>query len=161
MSGTSIGPVIDYLVATTLALPACASPVLVSDGFNAFLPDSTLVLIGATDESGEIPCTLKFGAIGPRSTSEEFEIPCGIYAHTGSSTQKTVRDQVNTIFNAIIAFILADPSLGGNLGPTAGAGVASISGGPLIQTNVPVKAASGRSAFRLFTVKCVAYFPPS
>jgi hypothetical protein len=161
VAASSIAPVIDYLVATISALPACAAPVTVSDGYSEVFPNSAMVMVGVTDQTGETPVTLRFGELGPKSSGERFDIPCVIYCHSGSTSAKEVRDAAFAIYNPIITVILADPSLGGNLGPTAGAGVASISAGPLWQTHTADEAGSGRLARIYFTVHCTAYYPPT
>lgn len=160
MATSSVPAVVDYLIAQANVVAAAqTTKTIVSDGYLAG-EAAQWFAVGVTDKDDTVDVRLKFGALGAKSSSEEFDIRCAIYA-AGGSSQKTYRDAVYAIFNAFITVILADPSLGGTLGPSAGAGVASINAERLQQTRKPNEASQGREARLYFDVHCVAYFPPT
>lgn len=112
MSGSSIAAVIDYLVEQIRALPSCADPVRVFDGF----PDTeaaTYVMVGGHGQDVSGDSRQVWHGMGRLTREEDYDVTGEIYAATGSTDQKSVRDKVFAIEKDLAAFLRADPRLGG------------------------------------------------
>ncbi|MGZ4663719.1 MAG: hypothetical protein ACXV5Q_01365 [Frankiaceae bacterium] len=114
---TAIGPVTDYLVALITALPECAPPVLVTDGWPGTFQAQQMVCVGGGPDTDDQSTMRDFVVMGngPRNMQEEFAIQVYIRCWTGGTLQKPSRDQALTIFQAIEAKIRADLTLGGTV----------------------------------------------
>ncbi len=119
MSTSSYPAVIDLLLAKIRALPECAEPVKVFDGIPGPYAPKTFVTIGGQvdpTEEGEVA----WAELGARSTWEIYEVACYVNSWVGGTdntgttagdAQKTARDNVFTIYNAIQTALLADVNL--------------------------------------------------
>jgi hypothetical protein len=154
---SSVPAVLDWLVAAIKALPACAAPVAVSDGFPSERSNS-LVTVGVDERDAETDSTSTFGVLGGKSNDEQYKIPCLIACYGGGATAKTPRDAAFAIWNPIASMILTDPTLGGTL---VGAAFAKVEAFRFYQTNVASEAGEGRDARIYFTIHVHNYFPPS
>jgi hypothetical protein len=164
---SALPAVIDYLVATIGALPACAAPCVVSDGYLPELVAGPIVLVGVDEQTGETQSASIFNVLGAKSSDETFEIPCAIYStYLGTSDSASPRNAAFAIYDAILTAIRADPTFGdstysgagGAFSPQLG-GFGFISAFKFVQTNTSEEASGGRIARIYFTVKCRNYFP--
>lgn len=146
---TAMGPVIDYLVSLISGLPACAPPVLVTDGWPGTYQAQQMVSVGGGPEIDDQSTVRDFAVLGngPGNMEEEFGVQVYIRCWTGGTIQKTSRDQALTIFQAIEAKVRTDMSLGGNATPYP----VRIGQADLRQTT-PDNAQKGRVAEIRFTV---------
>lgn len=162
MAGTNLFDFVDTLLAIIAALPECASPVAVFDGITAPNMPDTFVLVGATAE-GTRPLTddQQWTAIGARKRDEDLEVPVTVSAAVGGSNspggndaQKTARDKVKTVVQAIENALRADVTLknGTNQPLVFWCEVAQVS---LRQTD-PDTAAAGRGATVDLTIRARA-----
>jgi hypothetical protein len=110
-TGTTIDAVIDALLALIAGLPECAAPVFVSDGYPISEPN-TIVTVGGTVEP-VVEGDHSWAEIGHLAREEDYLVQVVISAYDGGFVQKTARDQAFTIFRAIDAALVADPTLGG------------------------------------------------
>lgn len=153
MPATSSIPVaIDYLVATIAALPACALPVIVEDGW----PERTApkgVGIGVIPGDGTTDDEVTHAQLGAQMEFERYEIPCVVWAHVGGTSAKTARDEAFTIFNAIIAMIRINPA-GRTLGGALNSGAAIVHNVRVEQTDDAIDAGYGRMCVIKFNVGC-------
>ena len=98
---SSIPAAIDYLVATITALPECAAPVIVEDGWPTRSSPKG-VGIGVIPGDGTTEDEVTEAQMGAQREYEEYDIPCIVWAHVGEPVAKTARDQAFTIFDAIL-----------------------------------------------------------
>ncbi len=156
MSGTSVGRAIDYLVTQITALPECASPVIVSDGYTA-RRGAQMVWVGVTSADGTSDVKSDWAGIGAQREDETFDIPMLIEQSAGGGdvAVKVVRDRALVILDAINAKIRTDRSLGGALTLPGWAAVRDVR---LTQTADPEEAGEGRFARVFFVVRCTARF---
>ena len=152
MATSTITAAIDYLVATVKALPAAASPVVVSDGWSDQRGD-TGVVIGITPEDPDTRGVKSWAELGARAQWEEYSIPCIIWARrAGAGAMKQARDAAFVLFNAI------DTALRTGDGPTLGGVLQSASAllsNPVMgQTNSAEEAGEGRICEIYFEVQC-------
>lgn len=153
--GTAVGRAIDYLVTSVRALPECADPVVVSDGYTA-RRGNTMVWLGVSNEDGTSEVGVDWAGLGAQREDESFDIPCLIEVYRGGADNavKPARDAAIVILDAINAKVRTDRSLGGALAPGA-AGVRDIR---LRQTADPEEAGDGRYARIYFNVRCTSRF---
>jgi hypothetical protein len=113
VSGTVLADTVDYLVGMIRALPVCAAPVQVSDGWPGTFQAQTLVCVGGGPEDSEQSTSRTWLGVGSSRTREEtFQVLVYIRAWTGGTTQKTSRDKAVSIYKAVEAALLADMRLG-------------------------------------------------
>lgn len=147
--GSAIPGAIDYLFEGVTALPQCASPVVVSDGFPVTRTDLG-VEIGVSPDDGDTANEASFAQLGGQQEDDVSYIPCVVRAKaSGERAQKRARDQAFVIFDAIRAFVRANATLGGLLQT----GWAHIPNHSLRQPNTPEDAAEGRKAEIFFVVQ--------
>jgi hypothetical protein len=115
VSNTSVFDVIDYLYTTISALPACAAPVAVHDGWPGVYMADDMVCIGGTPADTEQSAARGYVSLGAQKVDEEYEIPIYVRSYRGGTDQKAARDAAKTIYYAIEAALRADLTLGGNL----------------------------------------------
>lgn len=156
MAGTSLGRAIDYLVTSVTALPECAAPVVVSDGYPTRRAN-LMVVIGVTNEDGTSEVESDWAGLGANHEDEDFRIPCLIESYLGGADAvvKPARDAAITILDAINAKVRTDRSLGGAL---TSPGAAALRDVRLVQTSAPEEAGDGRYARFYFNVRCTARF---
>ena len=150
MATSSIPAAIDYLVTAITALPECAAPVVVSDGW----PDrraTTGVGIGVTTDDTRTDDQPIHAALGGQMERENYLIPCTVWSRAAvAPAMKTARDSAFTIFNAVVTKIRADRTLGG-----------ALHSGAAIATDVQIRqdrtsdaAGDGRICEITFNVQC-------
>lgn len=140
MDGVSFGAVIDYLVT---GLPAVVEPVVfatdppadgieVADNWPVTQTD-TYVIVGreAAETADAATGTHGYYALGAQRVEEVYTVPCFVEATRWGPAQKPARDAVIGVFDAIVAFVHADPTLGGLIG---GGRIAEIQSVQLHQT---------------------------
>jgi hypothetical protein len=143
MATSCIPAAIDYLVAQITALPECAAPVVVHDGW----PDSRGdrgVVVGITPEDDDSEAPSVHAALGAQMEYESPIIPCLLWSYVGGGSQsgamKSARDAAFVIYNAIITKVRADRTLGG----AVHSGAALVTGMTMRQTGSAAEAGSGR-----------------
>lgn len=153
--GTAVGRAIDYLFTQATALPECADPVVVSDGYPQTRADLHLD-IGVTNEDGTSEVGSDWAGLGANREDETFNIPCLIESYWGGGDEavKPARDAAIVILDALNAKIRTDRSLGAALS----SGHAAIRDVRLVQTNNPDEAGGGRYARIYFNVQCSSRF---
>lgn len=133
MAGSTFAPAIDYLVgslrngvtigppvavATTVIPPlSTINPrVEVVDGSPA-TADGVWVVIGRDDwaQDGAGTGTAQYAELGGQRIEESYTLPCFIHVIADGSVQKTARDAVKALFDAIVLLVHTDPTLGGLL----------------------------------------------
>lgn len=150
MATSAIPAAIDYLVATATALPECAAPVRVFDGW----PDGraeTALTIGVTPEDGDTEDAVTHGNLGAQTQWEDFTVPCLIWAHrAGGGAMKAARDAAFAILNALDTHLRTHRDLGGALK----SGTAIAANVVVRQTNDAEQAGEGRVCEISFDVLC-------
>lgn len=152
MATSSIPAAIDYLVATITALPECAAPIIVEDGWPTRSAPSG-VGIGVIPSDGTTEDEVTHAQLGAQMEWEEYEIPCIVWAHIGGSSAKTARDAAFVIFNAIVTKVRTNPD-GRTLGGALHSGVAVVHSVRIVQTDDPEEAGDGRMCEIRFNVGC-------
>ncbi len=120
--GTSIGGAIDYFVsgtnpntATTLlaALQAVDPTVTLIDGIPASVSQS-MVVIGKADPDSVMAQSgsQQLIVLGAGRSTEDYEIPCFVYAYRDGPTIKPARDAAIALFDVVAHFVAADRTLG-------------------------------------------------
>ena len=146
---TSVPDVIDYLMATITALPECASPVQVTDGFPGTFQSQQMVCVGGGPDDDEQSALRDYVVLGtgPQAREEDYEVVLYLRCWAGGDlAQKPVRDQVFVIYKAIEAAVNLDKNLGGNISKHY---PARLGGMNLIQTK-----ADGARAGRVAEIRC-------
>jgi hypothetical protein len=156
MSGTAVGRAIDYLFTAVTALPVCADPVVVADGYSQSRAD-LMVWLGVNNEDGTSDIASDWAGLGANREDETFAVPCLIESFWGGGDEaiKPARDAAIPIFDAINALIRTDHTLGGALSSPSGAALRDMR---LVQTNTPEEAGGGRYARIYFNVHCSSRF---
>jgi hypothetical protein len=152
MATSSIPAAIDWLYAEVRALPECAAPVTVHDGFPAGT-GATAVAIGVRPhEDGDTEDEVVEAQLGAQLEWEQYLIPCIVSAWIGGGEEstKTARDAAFTVFNAIVTRIRQDRTLGGALHSS----YALVTGIQVEQTFTPTQAGEGRTCSISFNVRC-------
>jgi len=150
---SSIPAAIDYLYATVSALPECAPPVVVCDGW----PDQRAdvgVVIGVTPEDPTTEDDVTHAQLGAQTQWEEYGIPCIIWARAvgGGRPMKTARDAAFTILDALDSH-LRTPT-GRTLGGALRSGTAIAANVRIQQTGSAEQAGEGRVCEIHFSVMC-------
>ncbi len=152
MATSTIPAAIDYIVTTVTALPVCAAPVIVCDGWPDARAD-TGVVIGVTPEDSSTQGGKEWAELGARAQWEEYAVPCIIWARrVGGSAMKDARDAAFAIFDAIDT-ALRTPD-GVTLGGVLKSSTALLSDPVLQQTGSADQAGEGRMAEIHFSVVC-------
>jgi hypothetical protein len=140
---TSIPDVIDYLVTTIRNLPACADPVVVTDGWAGTYQPQSMVCIGGGPDDDEHSSVRDYAVLGngPRNLEESYEIPIYVRCFQGGTDLKPARDAAFTIYKAIEAAIRADTNLGGNITAPVPARISALD----IKPTVPAANTRGRA----------------
>lgn len=115
--GTAIGAVIDYCVT---GLPAALKPiddqVLVFDNWPTDKSHSWVVIGHQGYESGEAAdADAAWYDIGAQRIEETFTVPCFIDVFRDGPAQKPARDAAIALYDGVVKFLAADPTLGGAL----------------------------------------------
>ena len=149
---SAIPAAIDYLVATIAALPECALPVVVEDGWPV-RSAPTGVVIGVIPGDGTTDDEVTHAQLGADMEWEVFEIPAMVWAHVGGSSAKTARDAAFAVFNAILTMIRVNPA-GRTLGGALHSNFAFIHNVRVVQTDNAEDAGEGRMCEIRFSVGC-------
>lgn len=149
--GSSIPAAVDYLVAQVTALPECALPVVVYDGWP--LRDADVaVAIGVVPEGEDIDVEVVHAQLGANLEYETPVVPCIVWARkvAGDPTKATkqARDAAFAIYDAIVAKVRADRTLGG----AVRSGAAIVTGLRMDQTSDAPEAGEGRTCELRFHV---------
>lgn len=149
---SSIPAAIDYLVSTVRALPECAPPVSVHDGFPAGTGNPAVAIGVVPNEDGVTARESVHAQLGAQAEYETFSIPVAIESWIGGGEEamKPARDAAFTIFNAINTAVRADRTLGGVLH----GGAAILTSTRVDQTVTADAAGEGRSCSVMFLVQC-------
>jgi hypothetical protein len=113
--GTSIGKVIDYLVAG-LAAPALAvdANVEVADDLPMSAADTLIVIGRESPESTDSGTNaVEYGALGATRLDEAYTVPGHVYAVRPGPGVKDARDAACALIDVVIGFVHGDPLLGG------------------------------------------------
>jgi hypothetical protein len=126
---TTVPDAIDYLLNMIAALPECAPPVAVLDGFPGEISGlDTIVTVGG-EMNPTATGTMSWAALGGPvpARDERYTIDVGVWCWVGGSNnvddleslsdaQKTARDNAFTIVRAIEKAVRNDPTFGGLFG---------------------------------------------
>ena len=150
MATSSIPAAIDYLVSTVTALPACAAPVRVFDGWPDARADRAIV-IGVTPEDPSTDDQVTHGQLGAQTQWEEYTIPCIIWARrVGADAMKQARLDAFALLDAVDTHLRTHRDLGGALK----SGTAIAANVVVRQTATSEEAAEGRVCEISFDVLC-------
>lgn len=151
MATSSIPAAIDYLVTQTRALPECAAPVVVFDGWPMGRAEVGVV-IGITPEDPETGVEPVHAELGAQVEWEVYDVPCIVWAHAGGGEEamKAARDAAFAILNAIMTKVRQDRALGGALH----SGAAAVRRIRVEQTGTADAAGEGRSCEIRFDINC-------
>ncbi len=150
MATSAIPAAIDYLVATATALPECAAPVRVFDGWPDARADVALV-IGVTPEDSATEDSVNHGNLGAQAQWEDFTVPCIIWCRrVGGGAMKQARDGAFVILNALDTHLRTHRDLGGALR----SGTAIATNVVIRQTDTAEEAGDGRVCEIHFDVLC-------
>ncbi len=148
MATSSIPAGIDYLVAQVTALPECALPVIVEDGFPARWADD-VVVIGITPEDDDTENPVLHAQLGAQLEYEDPAVPCLVRSYrAGENAMKAARAAAFGMYDAIVTRVRADRSLGG----AVHSGAAIVTGMRMTQTGQAVEAGAGRTCDIRFVV---------
>lgn len=152
MATSSIPAAVDYLVAQTRALPECAAPVTVHDGYPVGAGQTGVAIGVIPNEDGDTPNEVVHGQLGAQMEREYYDIPCEIAAWVGGGEEatKAARDAAFVILDALITRIRQDRTLGGALH----SGWAMLTGIRMEQTADPEEAGEGRTCSIKFAIHC-------
>lgn len=107
----SVIPVaVDALVAVLRAAPTL-SGVRVFDGPEAVWPDAELVAVGLSPE--DLTVTSTRTPRGLRATRDSADVICLARSWAGDTLVKPRRDRAFALYDAVVALVEADPTLGG------------------------------------------------
>lgn len=153
MATSSIPAAIDYLFTTISALPACAAPVVVCDGWPDQRAD-TGVVVGVTPEDPATEDAVTHGQLGAQTQWEEYTIPCVIWARKvgGVRPMKAARDAAFVILNAIDSHLRTP--IGRALGGALNSGSAMATNVLIHQTGTAQEAGDGRVCEIHFDIVC-------
>lgn len=147
---SSIPAAVDYLVAQVTALPECALPVVVSDGWPVRDADIG-VAIGVVPDGEDTDTQVVYAQFG--TEWEQPIVPCLVWARKVAGdpglASKQARDAAFAIFDAIMAKVRQDRSLGG----AVRAGAAQVSQLRMDQTHDAPEAGEGRTCELRFHVQ--------
>lgn len=147
---SSIPAAIDYLVATIGALPECAAPVIVEDGWpTRSSPKGVGIGVIPGDDTTDDEVTI--AQLGAGMEWEEYDIPCIVWAHVGGSSAKEARDAAFAIFDAIVAAVRVNPA-GRTLGGALNSNFAMVRNVRMVQTGTAERAGDGRMCEIRFSV---------
>lgn len=151
--GTAMGAVFEYLVTQLPAPLAAVDPsAVVADGWVNDVADHLFVVGRNAPDTPEAEAGLDgFILLGGMQMDEEFTVPCYIDCWAGGDDQATVRNAAIALFDAFVAFLKADLTLGGAL---KGGYYAELTSHTVIQTNDPDEAAAGRRCVITFSLHC-------
>lgn len=147
MGDTSVPDVIDYLFNGITALPACASPVVVFDGYPTSEPQRYVVVGGIGDAAVANPQEV-WADIGAHERDEDYLVLCRVSSAVGSTSQKEARDGAYSLYKAIAAWVRSDDQLGGLVGPWP----VEVAESQLAQTDAEA-APAGRTALLDFYIR--------
>jgi len=150
MPTSSIPAAIDYLVVAITALPACAAPCIVEDGWPT-RSSPVGVGIGVIPGDDTTDDEVTFAQLGAQMEWEQYEIPCIVWANVGGASAKTARDQAFAIFDAIVAAVRVNPD-GRTLGGALNSNHAIVHNVRIVQTGDAEAAGDGRTCEIRFTV---------
>lgn len=156
MATSSIPAAIDWLYETIFALPACASPCVVCDGW----PDQrgdTGVVIGIVPDDPAALIAPAWAEIGARAQWERYAVPCIVWARRvgqpgGQRPAQAARAAAFEVFDAINSR-LRTPS-GVTLGGTLNSGTAIVTNVRVEQTADAAASGAGRTCEIRFDVEC-------
>ena len=142
---------VDWLVTNITALPECAAPVVVADGWPPERADKAVV-VGLTPEDPETGNETAYAELGAQMEWENVSIPCIAWAYVGGGEEamKTARDAVYTIMDAIGALLRT--TAGRTLGGAVHSGAAAIRNVRTVQTGDVEPAGAGRSCEVRFNI---------
>lgn len=113
MADSCLPAAIDWLVAEGgTAVRAAVSTVVISDGWPTETAEDEVV-IGMTPRDDETEGEQEYIAIGQQVIDEQWDVPIEVTAFRGGSSQKVARDACFVMFNALLAKIRTDLTLGG------------------------------------------------
>lgn len=149
MATSSIPAAIDWLVGAVRALPQCAAPVVVEDGWPARQSEAGNVVIGITPEDDDTDNPVMHAQLGAQLEVEEPAVPCLVWAHrNGADAMKAARDAAFVIYDAVVTRVRQDRTLGG----AVHSGVAILTNVRVAQTGTAVEAGEGRRCEIRFVV---------
>jgi hypothetical protein len=151
MATSSIPAAIDYLVATVAALPACADPVVVSDGWPTQRADVG-VTIGITPDDDATNDEPFHAELGAQAQWELYTIPCIAWAYVGGTSMKAARDAVFAVVDAIDTLLRT--TTGRTLGGALHSGTAILTNVRIEQTGEAAEAGEGRACKVFFGIAC-------
>lgn len=148
MAESCIPAVIDWMVAEFAALPQCAPPVGVFDGWPAEPRPATGLAIGVTPEDPQAESLSVHAALGPNMEYESPVIPNTLWCYVNDDDPKGARDGAFAVLNALITRVRQDRSCGGAIH----SGAALLTGVLVDQTVVPTDEGNGRQCQIRFSV---------
>lgn len=145
----------DWLVQNISALPECAAPVVVCDGWPDQLGDRSVV-IGITPEDPETGNEPQHAELGAQAEWELVSIPCIVWAYVGGSSMKAARDAAFVMFDAI--HTLMRTNAGRTLGGAVHSGSAAVRNIRVRQTGGADEAGVGRQCEIRFSIEYKSRF---
>jgi hypothetical protein len=164
--GTSIGGAIDYFVAgtnpiqaTTLlaALQAADPSAVVIDGI-ATKASQSMVVIGKAEPDSVTAQTgsQQLLVLGAGRATEDYEIPCFVYAYRPGPTMKPARDAALALFDVVAHFIATDRTLGGLLLQGRVAEISSV----ILNQDIDDETGATHMAWLSFPIHCRNHYIP-
>lgn len=154
MATSSIPAAIDWLVANIRALPECAAPVTVHDGWPVGSAQTGVAIgVRPVQQEGSTRSEQTFAQLGANMEWEEYDIPIQVAAYVGGAEEaaKTARDAAFVIYNAVLNLIRT--TAGRTLGGALKSNHAQIVNFDLDQTASPEEAGEGRVCTLSFYVR--------
>lgn len=139
---------IDWLVAQATAIKAEVPTLVVSDGWPTE-DANDMIVVGLSPAQTDTPGESEWAALGRRSVDKYWEIPLEVSAFRGGDDQKLARDACFVLYDALLAKLAADYTLGGACHPRP----AEISTPTYIPTTEATDAGTGRRAVVQFSIR--------
>lgn len=152
MPQSSIPAAIDYLVQQVRALPECAAPCSVHDGFPTATGNPAVAIGVVPHVDGNTASEVVHAQLGGDMEYETYNVPCVVSAWFGGGDEaaKPARDAAFTVYNAIVTLVRTDRTLGGALH----SGWALVTQTAVTQASNAEQAGEGRSCAIAFVVQC-------
>lgn len=117
MAGTSMGAVIDWLLAELPAPAAAAVPdAVIADGWGEVASQSYIVIGRENDSNGAVlDGDDNAIVLGAQSIEEDYSLNIWIYVERPGPGMKTARDAALALFDVVAALVASDRTLGGAL----------------------------------------------
>lgn len=164
--GTSIGGAFDYLVAgvnpntstTLLAALNTVDPTAVLIDSVPTKVSQSMVIIGKAEPESVMgqSGSQQLIVLGAGRSTEDYEIPCFVYAYRDGPNPKPARDAALALFDVVAGWLATDRTLGGVLLQGRIADISSVT----LNQDVDGESGATRLAWLSFSIHCKNHYIP-